>query len=316
MINGLNVIGLGCIFTFVLFLMKVLKTGPYISNFGKGDTSRIKKIYIIPANKVTPSGKAIMSQFKPRILTIRKGDTVEFINDDKIRHAIEIGNTKIHNSDVLIPGGVHSVTIEEDGYIAYRSSLYPHIGSGFINIVSIGKSASPLKGHLGRVFGDNKSIKIKNRIHTERSIPTEGKIRTEGEIRTEGKIRTESEIRTEREIPTEGNIEGKSILENKFKDINIYSKSIKNRFKRIVKSAVSLVYGIGPAIDSILDVFDICSEKGLMECLKNPKTKKIGLYIGIILFLVIGGLYIYKNLLSGNLLLPIQMDGGNIRVAI
>ena len=106
MINGLNVIGLGCIFIFVMYLVKVLKKGPYITNFGKGDTSRIKKIYIIPANKVTSSGKAIMSQFKPRVLNIRKGDTVEFINDDKIRHAIEIGNGKIHNSEVLIPGGV------------------------------------------------------------------------------------------------------------------------------------------------------------------------------------------------------------------
>jgi plastocyanin len=305
MINGLNVIGLGCIFTFVLYLVKVLKKGPYITNFGKGDTSRIKKIYIVPANKVTSSGKAIMSQFKPRVLNIRKGDTVEFINDDKIRHAIEIGNGKIHNSEVMIPGGVFSITIEENGTIAYRSSLYPHIGNGFINVIDVGRSSNSLQGTIGKFFGNNKSKAIKTESIKTESIKTES-IKTEGikveSIKTEG-IKVES-------IKTEG------ALEKKFKDATSIIKPVKKRLKRVVKSTFRLIYGIGPAIDSILDVFDICSEKGLMECLKNPKTKKIGLYIGIILFLVIGGLYIYKNLLSGNLLLPIQMDGGDIRVAI
>ena len=164
MINGLNVIGLGCIFAFILYLVKVLKKGPYISNFGKGDTSRIKKIYIIPANKVTSSGKAVMSQFKPKIINISKGDTVEFINDDKIRHAIEIGNDKLHNSKVLFPGESYSVTIEEDGTIAYRSSLYSHIGNGFINVSSVNRSSSALKGILGKFFGNNKPVKHKSKV--------------------------------------------------------------------------------------------------------------------------------------------------------
>jgi len=300
MINGLNVIGLGCIFTFVLYLVKVLKKGPYITNFGKGDTSRIKKIYIIPANKVTSSGKAIMSQFKPRVLNIRRGDTVEFINDDKIRHAIEIGNGKIHNSEVLIPGGVFSVIIEENGTIAYRSSLYPHIGNGFINVVNVGRSSNSLQGTIGKFFGDNKSKATKTESIRTESIKAEG-VKTEG-IKTEG-IKAEG-------VKTEG------ILEKKIKNSISIIKPAKKRLKRVVKSTFKLIYGIGPVIDSILDVFDLCSEKGLMECIKDPKTKKVGLYLCIFLFIIIGGLYIYKNLLSGNLFLPVQIDGGDIKVAI
>jgi len=295
MINGLNVIGLGCIFTFVLYLVKVLKKGPYITNFGKGDTSRIKKIYIVPANKVTSSGKAIMSQFKPRVLNIRKGDTVEFINDDKIRHAIEIGNGKIHNSEVMIPGGVFSITIEENGTIAYRSSLYPHIGNGFINVIDVGRSSNSLQGTIGKFFGNNKSKAIKTESIKTESINTE-KVRTEG-IKVEG-------------IKTEGG------LEKKFKNVTSIIKPVKKRLKRVVKSTFRLIYGIGPAIDSILDVFDLCSKKGLMECIKDPKTRKVGLYLCIFLFIIIGGLYIYKNLFTGNLFLPVQMDGGDIKVAI
>ena len=300
MINGLNVIGLGCIFIFVMYLVKVLKKGPYITNFGKGDTSRIKKIYIIPANKVTSSGKAIMSQFKPRVLNIRKGDTVEFINDDKIRHAIEIGNGKIHNSEVLIPGGVFSVTIEENGTIAYRSSLYPHIGNGFINVVNVGRSSNSLQGTIGKFFGNNNSNATKTKSIRTESIRTES-IKTES-IKAEG-VKVEG-------VKTEG------ILEKKIKNSMSIIKPAKKRLKRVVKSTFKLIYGIGPVIDSILDVFDLCSEKGLMECIKDPKTKKVGLYLCIFLFIIIGGLYIYKNLLSGNLFLPVQIDGGDIKVAI
>ncbi len=310
MINGLNVIGLGCIFTFVMYLVKVLKKGPYITNFGKGDTSRIKKIYIIPANKVTSSGKAIMSQFKPRVLNIRKGDTVEFINDDKIRHAIEIGNGKIHNSEVLIPGGVFSVTIEENGTIAYRSSLYPHIGNGFINVVNVGRSSNSLQGTIGKFFGNNKSKATKTKSIRTESIRTES-IKTESiktaEIRTEG-IKAEG-------VKVEG-VKTEGILEKKIKNSMSIIKPAKKRLKRVIKSTFKLIYGIGPVIDSILDVFDLCSEKGLMECIKDPKTKKVGLYLCIFLFIIIGGLYIYKNLLSGNLFLPVQIDGGDIKVAI
>ena len=272
MINGLNVIGLGCIFIFVMYLVKVLKKGPYITNFGKGDTSRIKKIYIIPANKVTSSGKAIMSQFKPRVLNIRKGDTVEFINDDKIRHAIEIGNGKIHNSEVLIPGGVFSVTIEENGTIAYRSSLYPHIGNGFINVVNVGRSSNSLQGTIGKFFGNNKSKATKTKSIRTESIRTES-IKTES-IKAEG-VKVEG-------VKTEG------ILEKKIKNSMSIIKPAKKRLKRVVKSTFKLIYGIGPVIDSILDVFDLCSEKGLMECIKDPKTKKVGLYLCIFLFIIIG----------------------------
>ena len=315
MINGLNVIGLGCIFIFVMYLVKVLKKGPYITNFGKGDTSRIKKIYIIPANKVTSSGKAIMSQFKPRVLNIRKGDTVEFINDDKIRHAIEIGNEKIHNSEVLIPGGVFSVTIEENGTIAYRSSLYPHIGNGFINVVNVGRSSNSLQGTIGKFFDNNKSKATKTKSIRTESIRTES-IRTEG-IKAEG-VKAEG-VKAEG-VKAEGvKVEGvktEGILEKKIKNSMSIIKPAKKRLKRVVKSTFKLIYGIGPVIDSILDVFDLCSEKGLMECIKDPKTKKVGLYLCIFLFIIIGGLYIYKNLLSGNLFLPVQIDGGDIKVAI
>ena len=288
MINGLNVIGLCCIFTFILYLVKVLKKGPYISNFGKGDTSRIKKIYIIPANKVTSSGKAVMSQFKPKIINIRKGDTVEFINDDKIRHAIEIGNDKLHNSKVLFPGESYSVTIEEDGTIAYRSSLYPHIGNGFINVSSVNRSSSALKGTLGKFFGDNKPVKPKSKVESEGAVKTEA-------VKTEA-VKTESQL-------------GKNLNKN-LEKVASMTKPIKRRLKRVIKSAFTVIGGIGPAIDSMLDVFDMCAEKGLMECIKHKKTRKIGLYLSIIIVLVIGGLYIYKNLVSSNLLLPVQMDGG------
>jgi plastocyanin len=296
MINGLNIIGLGCIFTFILYLVKVLKQGPYITHFGKGDTSRIKRVYIMPDNKVTPNGKAILSKFKPKIINIRKGDTVEFINDDKIRHAIEIGNDKVHNSDVLFPGGSFKITIEEDGSIVYRSSLYPHIGHGFINVIDTKSSISSLKGTiLANVFGNKKKI---NHVESEGR-----KIKTEGSNVEGSKISTES-------IKTEG------ILGKKLKNISSITKPLKKRFTRLIKGASSFIGGIGPAIDSIIDIFEICNKKGISECLKHEKTRKVGLYLIVIIVILAAIMYVYKNFFSSKLYLPFQVDGGDIKVKI
>ncbi|SVD60195.1 uncharacterized protein METZ01_LOCUS413049, partial [marine metagenome] len=100
---GLPILGVICIILFILYLIKVLKNGPYITNFGKGDSSRVHIIKINKANLVTKFGNAILSQFNPSNINIKMGDTVKFINEDVLRHTVEIGNENIPNSNILQP---------------------------------------------------------------------------------------------------------------------------------------------------------------------------------------------------------------------
>ena len=99
--DGLHILGILCIIIFFLYLIKVVKSGPYIVNFRNGDATRIQKIIITSANLISNKGKSIMSKFVPNIVQINMRDTVTFINKDKLRHSVEIINPNLHNSKIL-----------------------------------------------------------------------------------------------------------------------------------------------------------------------------------------------------------------------
>ena len=132
---GLPILGVICIILFILYLIKVLKNGPYITNFGKDDSSRVHIIKIKKTNLVTKFGNAILSQFDPSNISIKMGDTVKFINEDVLRHTVEIGNENIPNSNILQPGDEFNVTINQEDDIPFRSSLYKDMNRGLIEII-------------------------------------------------------------------------------------------------------------------------------------------------------------------------------------
>jgi len=142
---GLPILGVICIILFILYLIKVLKNGPYITNFGKGNSSRIHIIKINKVNLVTKLGNAILSQFNPSNINIKMGDTVKFINKDVLRHTVEIGNENIPNSNILQPGDEFNVVINQEDDIPFRSSLYKDMNRGLIEIIPRKKGSDFIK---------------------------------------------------------------------------------------------------------------------------------------------------------------------------
>ena len=150
--DGLQILGILCIIIFILYLIKVIKSGPYIVNFGKGDTTRIRKIIITSANLISNKGKSIMSKFVPNIIQINMGDTVTFINKDKLRHSVEIINPNLHNSKILKINDQFSITIDQEGRIPFRTSLYSDVIGGVIEVLPRNKGLGFLnKGIFGQI---------------------------------------------------------------------------------------------------------------------------------------------------------------------
>ena len=92
---------------FIIFLLQMIKEGPFIFQTGKRYFIDIKDI-----------------QFNINKLYIKKGDTLEIINYDQFRHSIVTKDNIIPNSGLLYQYDRYSHTFNRNGTFIFSSSLY------------------------------------------------------------------------------------------------------------------------------------------------------------------------------------------------
>lgn len=93
---------------FIIFLLTMIRQGPYI--FERGTN------YFINISDL---------KFNINELYIKKGDTIEFINYDQIRHTVVNDEPTIPNSDLLYQYDNYKHTFRKEGNFIFYSSLYP-----------------------------------------------------------------------------------------------------------------------------------------------------------------------------------------------
>jgi len=285
---GLPILGVICIILFILYLIKVLKNGPYITNFGKGDSSRVHIIKINKANLVTKFGNAILSQFNPSNINIKMGDTVKFINKDVLRHTVEIGNENLPNSNILQPGDEFNVTINQEDDIPFRSSLYKDMNRGLIEIIPRKKGSDFIK----------QSILGKYLLTSSTPTNTEG-TNTEG-TNTEG-------------TNTEGtNTEGTNLFKSKILLIKNFTTNLISR----VKNILTMIFNLGnftiTQFTNLSDTISLCNKKGIKECFKYDSVKNSFKFLVVIISITISILIIYKFVFNPKIYIPIYSDTNNL----
>jgi len=290
---GLPILGVICIILFILYLIKVLKNGPYITNFGKGDSSRVHIIKINKTNLVTKFGNAILSQFNPSNINIKMGDTVKFINKDVLRHTVEIGNENLPNSNILQPGDEFNVTINQEDDIPFRSSLYKDMNRGLIEIIPRKKGSDFIK----------QSILGKYLLTSSTPTNTEG-TNTEG-TNTEG-TNTEG-------TNTEGtNTEGTNLFKSKILLIKNFTTNLISR----VKNILTMIFNLGnftiTQFTNLSDTISLCNKKGIKECFKYDSVKNSFKFLVVIISITISILIIYKFVFNPKIYIPIYSDTNNL----
>jgi hypothetical protein len=295
---GLPILGVICIILFILYLIKVLKNGPYITNFGKGDSSRVHIIKIKKANLVTKFGNAILSQFDPSNISIKMGDTVKFINKDVLRHTVEIGNENLPNSNILQPGDEFNVTINQEDDIPFRSSLYKDMNRGLIEIIPRKKGSDFIK----------QSILGKYLLTSSTPTNTEG-TNTEG-TNTEG---TNTEGTNTEGTNTEGtNTEGTNLFKSKILLIKNFTTNLISR----VKNILTMIFNLGnftiTQFTNLSDTISLCNKKGIKECFKYDSVKNSFKFLVVIISITISILIIYKFVFNPKIYIPIYSDTNNL----
>jgi len=295
---GLPILGVICIILFILYLIKVLKNGPYITNFGKGDSSRVHIIKIKKANLVTKFGNAILSQFNPSNINIKMGDTVKFINKDVLRHTVEIGNENLPNSNILQPGDEFNVTINQEDDIPFRSSLYKDMNRGLIEIIPRKKGSDFIK----------QSILGKYLLTSSTPTNTEG-TNTEG-TNTEG---TNTEGTNTEGTNTEGtNTEGTNLFKSKILLIKNFTTNLISR----VKNILTMIFNLGnftiTQFTNLSDTISLCNKKGIKECFKYDSVKNSFKFLVVIISITISILIIYKFVFNPKIYIPIYSDTNNL----
>ena len=275
--DGLQILGILCIIIFILYLIKVIKSGPYIVNFGKGDTTRIRKIIITSANLISNKGKSIMSKFVPNIIQINMGDTVTFINKDKLRHSVEIINPNLHNSKILEINDKFSITIDQEGRIPFRSSLYPDVIGGIIEILPRNKGLGFLnKGIFGQI---RKMYSNLNEKECENKSKVESK-----------KVQTES-------TPL--------VTSSWFEIIGNYLKFFKILIQNIFKSILSIFKAFANIITKSNKAIILCTNKGFKECAKHTIVRQVGGFFALLTIGIIASILIYKKTFAQKISIPI-----------
>jgi len=289
---GLPILGVICIIIFILYLIKVLKNGPYITNFNKNDASRIHIIKINKANLVTKFGKAILSQFHPINININMGDTVKFINNDVLRHTVEIGNENIPNSNILQPGDEFNITIDKEDDIPFRSSLYENMQRGLIEVIPRKKGSDFIKQSI---FG---KYLLTSSTPTSKSTNTEG-TNTEG-TNTEG-------------TNTEGtNTEGTNFFKRKILLIKNFTTGLISGIKNIFQMILNLGNLFITQVTNLNDTISLCNKKGIKECFKYDSVKSSFKFLVLIISIIISILIIYKFVFSPKIFIPIYSDATNL----
>jgi len=124
MFDELNLLGIVIIIFFIIYLYKLVQDGPYIHK-----TSQ--KHLILINRKV----------FKPKGISIKRGDTVIWSNNDVIRHTVMTKNPNIPNSNVLLPDKDWSHTFSQIGSFTFRSSLYKEHKSMIVKVEDVKKGS-------------------------------------------------------------------------------------------------------------------------------------------------------------------------------
>ena len=146
------------IIIFLIYLYNRLNQGPYISQSGK-----YWEVIIQNHN------------FDKSSLNINKGDVVEFINQDQIRHTIKTNNMNIQNSPILFQNDTWQFKLETDNDVIFESSLYSNMNKITIKSQSDNKKSSKselktnikeIKEKIGEKINENK----KNLINKLRNI--------------------------------------------------------------------------------------------------------------------------------------------------
>jgi len=112
-------IGLIVLVGFIFYVANLINEGPYISKSGIRYYINIRDL-----------------KFNIETITIKMGDTIEIINTDDIRHAIQIDNALIPNSDLLYKYDTYEYTFDISDTYIFKSSLYPEKMNTLTVIVS------------------------------------------------------------------------------------------------------------------------------------------------------------------------------------
>ncbi len=119
----LNYYGYLFLFMFIIFMVQMIKEGPFIYISGTKHFVNIKGL-----------------QFDIKNLNIKNGDTVVWTNYDQIRHTVVNDDGKINNSNILYEYDKYTHTFRREGTFKFYSSLYDNMDKMTVNV---GKS---LKG--------------------------------------------------------------------------------------------------------------------------------------------------------------------------
>ena len=179
----LPIVGIILIGIFIIYLINQLNHNIYIQNIdNEKDKDRTKIIYIQKENKVTENGDPILSKFEPLTIDINIGDTIQFINNDVLRHSIEIHNDNIQNSKIILPNDTFIIPINVSDDIQYSSSLYPKMMSGTIyiqskkhvnkiqkNIVELKNLTNNMSNNLNKTIG-NIFYMVYNKIYNSKQF--------------------------------------------------------------------------------------------------------------------------------------------------
>lgn len=88
------------------------------------------KFVLMPAGKFT---------FDPSRLEVKKGDTVEWTNEDKLEHNVTADNGSFKSEQRMTPGSTFRHTFDKNGTFAYSCTLH----NGMTGKIVVGSTSSP-----------------------------------------------------------------------------------------------------------------------------------------------------------------------------
>jgi len=96
---------------FIIYLFDRLNKGPFVTQ------NRMRKRVFIKNHL-----------FDKESINVKKGDIIQFINKDQIRHTIKTNNIKIQNSPILFQDDIWEYSCNiDDNNIIFESSLYTNM---------------------------------------------------------------------------------------------------------------------------------------------------------------------------------------------
>lgn len=138
--------------SFIILLFMRLRSGPYIYQSSK-------KHYI----------EIINHKFDTPKLTIKKGDSIIFVNKDQIRHTIVTNNNFIENSPILFQNDSWEVSLNTEAkQVNFQSSLYDNMNEVNIIIEEIFKDTTAQNKFRKNLLDlKTKGYELKNKLEKQ-----------------------------------------------------------------------------------------------------------------------------------------------------